>query len=294
MSPAVADPLSQAAVAAGHRDLLATFAEFRDALEGSGGAPDAEGLRGAVAFLRQGVIPFSREEERVLGFRGAEAEALTFEHAFLAAEIGALAAEVAALLDAAPPAAEREHAAALVRRRADRIQAVLELHVLRGEDRGIVASPARPVDAPGAPARHGRPRPRELAPEEVDALLRSRWWGTLSTVGAGGLYSVPVSYGWDGESLYVATRPGRKARNLEEDGRVCLNVAEVESGDRWRSAVVSGRAEPVSGVAATLSALNAIRRQRPGRPVTAADAARLARARVFRIVPAEVSGRARE
>ena len=91
-----------------------------------------------VAFLRQGVIPFAREEERVLGARGAEAEALTFEHAFLAAETDALAAEAGELLVACVGPARRR-AATLVRRRADRIQAVLELHVLRGGDRGLVA-----------------------------------------------------------------------------------------------------------------------------------------------------------
>lgn len=138
MSAGAADPLAQAAVAAGHRGLLATFAELGPALEGGPGAVDAEGVRAAVAFLRQGVLPFGREEERVLGFRGAEAEAVAFEHAFLAAEIDALAAEAAELLGAGQGPA-RERAAARVRRRADRIGAVLELHVLRGEDRGIVA-----------------------------------------------------------------------------------------------------------------------------------------------------------
>jgi nitroimidazol reductase NimA-like FMN-containing flavoprotein (pyridoxamine 5'-phosphate oxidase superfamily) len=292
VSALAADPLARAAVAEGHRGLLATFAEFHGALDDPG-EPDAETLRGAVAFLRQGVIPFAREEERVLGGRSEEAETAAFEHAFLAAEIDALAGEVAALLAAPPVPGERVEAAARVRRRADRIQAVLELHVLRGEDRGIVA----PADAAPAPCEgHGRghARPRALTAEETDALLRRHWWGTLSTVGAEGVYAVPVGYGWDGEHLYVASGPGRKARNLEADPRVCLSVAEVESGDRWRSVTVSGTAEPVTGVAATLAALNAIRRQRAGQPVTAADAARLVRAAVFRVVPREVGGRARE
>jgi nitroimidazol reductase NimA-like FMN-containing flavoprotein (pyridoxamine 5'-phosphate oxidase superfamily) len=290
VSALAADPLARAAVAEGHRGLLATFAEFHGALDDPG-EPDAETLRGAVAFLRQGVIPFAREEERVLGRRSEEAETAAFEHAFLAAEIDALAGEVAALLAAPPVPGERAEAAARVRRRADRIQAVLELHVLRGEDRGIVA-PADP--APASLEGRGHARPRPMTPEETDALLRRHWWGTLSTVGAEGVYAVPVGYGWDGGHLYVASGPGRKARNLEADPRVCLSVAEVESGDRWRSVTVSGTAEPVSGVAATLAALNAIRRQRAGQPVTAADAARLARAAVFRVVPGEVGGRARE
>lgn len=289
MTPATADPLAQAAIAAGHRDLLATFEEFRDALEGGSGERDEEGLRAAVAFLRQGVIPFSREEERVLGACGAEAEVVGFEHAFLAAEIDALAAEVAALLTAPSEAGEIPATAALVRRRADRIQAVLELHVLRGEDRGIVA-PAPSAEVGGA--RDKRGGPRKMTQEEARAFLRERDWGTLCTVGAGDPYAVPVSYGWDGRFLYVATGPGRKARNLETDPRVCLNVAAVESGDRWRSVVVAGEAEPVAGVTGRLVALNALRKQRAG-SVSAGDAARLARARFFRIVPREVTGRER-
>lgn len=283
MSPAVADPLAQAAVAAGHRELLGTFAELRDALAGG---TDAEGIRAAVAFLRQGVVPFSREEERVLGFRGAEAEAVSFEHAFLAAEIDALAAEVGVLLGtAAGPG--RERAASLVRRRADRIEAVLELHVLRGEDRGIVA----PAPAPAAPGRGSRPR--AMTDEEAGAFLRDQDWGLLCTVGASGPYAVPVGFGWDGRSVYFAVGPGRKAENLGSDARVCLTVAQVENGDRWRSVVVSGTAEPVSGVAASFAALAVIGRPR-GATVSVVDAARMARARVFRLAPREISGRVRE
>lgn len=132
---AVANVLALTAIRVGHRELLATFSEFRAGLDRPSRRIDPEELRGMLAFLRNRVIPFSHQEERMLGPGGEEWESAAFDHAFLAVEIDALAREVAALL-ALPHGrgAEREVAASRVRRRLYRIQAVMELHVLRGED----------------------------------------------------------------------------------------------------------------------------------------------------------------
>lgn len=140
----------------------------------------------------------------------------------------------------------------------------------------------------------GRFASETLSEAEVAALLERNWWGTLATAAEGRPYAVPVVYGWDGERFYVANRPGRKARALEANPAVCLTVVEVEEGGGdWRSVVVEGRAEPVADPRGYLAALKALRRQvgRGGPPPTGADVARLARARVIRIVPERMAGR---
>jgi nitroimidazol reductase NimA-like FMN-containing flavoprotein (pyridoxamine 5'-phosphate oxidase superfamily) len=268
----------------GHRALLETLRDFLGSLaRGDSGAEDAAALRGAVAFLRQGVLPFARREEHWLGEGSAAAEDAAFEHAFLAAEIDALAQEVEEL--AAGGAMPR------VWRRLHRIEAVLELHVEKAEESGawqrttdLDAAPAAPLRAPGVL--------RKMDPAEAADFLREREWGVLATAAAGRPYGVPVAYGYDGTHLYLATAPGRKAENLEQNPAVSLTVAEVESGSRWRCVIVTGTAERVSGARETLRAIDALRRQQRSAP-SLADAARLARARIVRITPDEISGRVR-
>lgn len=276
MTAAVLDPLAGAAIRVGHREMLETVAELTDEVERGGGA---EAAGAAVAFLRQSVLPFARREEAALAGLPDVREGAAFEHAFLAAEVDALAAEV------------REDDGRAVLRRMYRIQAALELHAAREEERDSIDSWTPP---PSADADADAPRggPREMPRAEVDGFLAARTWGMLATADADGPYAVPVSYGWDGEALYVATGPGRKLRHLESSPALCLTVPAVEGGDRWRCVVARGRAVPVDGTAARIRALALVHRQRDARS-SLVDAARAARARVFRLVPAELTGRAR-
>ena len=278
MTAAALDPLAEASLRAGHRRLLETFRELQEELDEPAGT-GAEAARAAVAFLRHTLLPFARDEEAALGAFPAEAEGAALDHAFIAAEVEALAAETRAIPFAAAP----------VRRRLHRLEAVLELHLAREEERDArLPAGAWPTVEPAASAV-----PREMDDGEVRAFLAARGWGMLATAGEDGPYAVPVGYGWDGERLYLASGPGRKLRNLQRDPAVCLTVAEVESGGRWRCAVASGVAEPVEGPLERARALAHIHRQRDGGAPTPADLVRAARARVFRIRPRELTGRVR-
>lgn len=135
-----------------------------------------------------------------------------------------------------------------------------------------------------------------LAPTDCRALLARMGWGVLATVEADGApYAVPVSYAWLGETLYLATRPGRRHRALDHDARVCLTITEVESPSSWRSVVVRGRALPIAGLLARGRAMAAFaRQQRPGAPRLATrDVARFRSATMMRVEIEEVTGRAR-
>ena len=283
-------PPVEATIREGHRGLLTTFRELAHDLEGEGRRlPDAEVLRALVAFLRQSLIPFGHWEDRHPGGCPEVAEDDAFEHAFLAVEIDALAAAAAEIdrAGAAPDAV-----AARIRRHVHRVESVLELHVQKAEDRaGAAASPgAGPRDASGKGTR----ATRDMESAEIQQFLRRQEWGVLCTVGDGTPYAVPVSYGFDGRFLYVASGPGRKRRNLEANAAVCVTVSEVESGDRWSSVVATGEARPVTDLRGRLQALDAIRRQRKsGAPPSAADLARIAGASIFRITPTQLTGRTR-
>lgn len=136
------EALDALAIHCGHHDLLDTLHELLADVERPEGL-DEEGLRAALAFLRQGLVPFARREERALGATGEARESAAFEHAFLEAEIDRLDREAGPLLRSGPPVREeeREEATARVRRTLCRVAAVLELHVLKEDERVSRTSP---------------------------------------------------------------------------------------------------------------------------------------------------------
>ena len=215
-----------------------------------------------------------------------------FEHGFLAAEIDGLSGQVDAARTGFVAAVPR------IRRAIHRIEAVLEMHVERHEDRrrdSDVDAAVLAASRSGSMVKHVRTgSARVLSPVGIDALLRRNWWGVLSTVHEGSPYAVPVAYGMDRGSFHFASRDGRKIRNLVANPRACLTVTEVADGSEWSSVVVSGDVEWVDDPAGLVRTLRALARQCGRRAASRpADARQIVAAKLFRIVPREITGRAR-
>ena len=164
------------------------------------------------------------------------------------------------------------------------------------------SSAATTLLVPPAPVRSARPEPgaapssggvRAMEMADVQLFLRGHSWGVLSTLSEGRPYAVPVSYGFDGTDLFLASGPGRKLRSLESNPAVCMTVTDVVDGARWTCVVVMGDAVAVDDLPGRLHALNAIRRQQPGTLPQPKDLARAAGSTVFRVRPLELSGRTR-
>ena len=134
---------------------------------------------------------------------------------------------------------------------------------------------------------------RELAPVDREAVVARNWWGTLATSIDGQPYGVPVVYGYDGEHFYVASAGGRKIEAVETNPLISLTIVEVNpDASGWSSVIAFGRVEFVQDSAGYLRALKALRRQRGYTgTVGPKDALRMARARVMRISPTEITGR---
>jgi nitroimidazol reductase NimA-like FMN-containing flavoprotein (pyridoxamine 5'-phosphate oxidase superfamily) len=158
------------------------------------------------------------------------------------------------------------------------------------------STPSSSGDRAGASERRMRQfESRALAEAEVEAFLQEHSWGVLATSLEDVPYSVPVIYGYDGRVFYIIMIRGKKTGILERNPKVCLTIPDVrEPGMQWSSVVVSGDVEWVTDVKGWLSAIITIRRQR-GNDAGASlkEAARLARTRVARIVPTEITGRAK-
>ena len=91
---------------------------------------------------------------------------------------------------------------------------------------------------------------RELPAEGIEALLGTAIVGRIACCGHGRTgdgrpYLVPLAYGYDGESVYAHSGPGRKLDLMRSEPRVTFEVDEAEASDRWRSVIAEGTFEEI-------------------------------------------------
>lgn len=86
-----------------------------------------------------------------------------------------------------------------------------------------------------------------LTDEVMDHLLTNQWFGRLGCAVGSEVLVVPVTYYYDGHSIYGHTREGTKTRLMRQNPSVCLEVDEVVSPTFWRSVVVQGLFEELTG-----------------------------------------------
>ncbi len=145
--------------------------------------------------------------------------------------------------------------------------------------------------AGGGPGRIRVERP--LAQAEVTRRIREGGWAVMTVVEGDRPYAVPMAYGYDGRLFFVASAPGRKRRALERAPLVCLTIVDPPSHPEAADyVVVLGRARPITSPMARLRAgFLILRRFAHGWPALK-DLRRMARGRIFRIEPQEISGAA--
>ena len=80
---------------------------------------------------------------------------------------------------------------------------------------------------------------------EATKLLARQRIARLGCVTKAGPYIVPISYYFADGCAYSHSLPGLKIDALRNDPRACLQVDEIESDIRWKSALAFGSYEEV-------------------------------------------------
>ena len=136
---------------------------------------------------------------------------------------------------------------------------------------------------------------RRLDDAEVATFIKKGYWAVLALSVDDEPYGVPIIYGYDEKDgvFYIANGPGQKIEMALANPRCTLTIVEVEEfGKRWRSVIVRGQVELVDDVATKMHAFNTLRKQMPESFMPRMrDAAKLAMAKVIRIVPVDVTGK---
>ena len=137
---------------------------------------------------------------------------------------------------------------------------------------------------------------RRLTDDEVRSFIKQGYWAVLALSVDDEPYGVPIIYGYDDKDsvFYIANGPGQKIEMALANPRCTLTIVEVEEfGKRWRSVVARGRIELVDDLTTKMHAFNTLRKQMPESFMPRMrDAAKLALAKVIRIVPIEITGKA--
>jgi nitroimidazol reductase NimA-like FMN-containing flavoprotein (pyridoxamine 5'-phosphate oxidase superfamily) len=83
----------------------------------------------------------------------------------------------------------------------------------------------------------------ELSADEIDEVLRQEILGRIGFVADGWPYVEPVTYVYDGESVFAHSAEGLKLRSMRKNPNVCFEVEQIESMANWRTVIVRGSFE---------------------------------------------------
>jgi hypothetical protein len=89
-----------------------------------------------------------------------------------------------------------------------------------------------------------------MSSEDIDDLLVSQGYGILSLCREGAPYSIPISFGYDGEDVYFGlledSPEPTKFEFIDDGATVRLLVTDIHGRFDWRSVAVTGPAEKLA------------------------------------------------
>lgn len=93
-----------------------------------------------------------------------------------------------------------------------------------------------------------------LTRSQIGAVLRGSTVGRIGAHADGKTYVVPVTYVYDGDSVYGHSVLGQKIRMMRASPEVCFEVDEIEDMANWKSVIAFGRYEELTGDLAVAAA----------------------------------------
>ena len=87
----------------------------------------------------------------------------------------------------------------------------------------------------------------ELTAEEIEEVLSSNAVGRIGCASQQKVYVVPVTYGYDGESIIGHTIEGMKVEILRQNPECCFEVDVLKDLSNWTSVIAWGTFEELTG-----------------------------------------------
>ena len=90
----------------------------------------------------------------------------------------------------------------------------------------------------------------ELDADQIECVLSDNVIGRIGCYAEGRVYVVPVTYAYDGSSIFGHTTEGLKIRMLRHNPECCFEVDQSENMAHWQSVITWGTFEELKGKAA--------------------------------------------
>jgi uncharacterized protein len=90
---------------------------------------------------------------------------------------------------------------------------------------------------------------KNLEEKEIEFILENNYIGYLGYIDLGKPYVVPITYFFEKEinALICYSGDGHKMSAMKKNNAVSLQVAEIDTVTNWKSVLVHGTFEPLSG-----------------------------------------------
>jgi nitroimidazol reductase NimA-like FMN-containing flavoprotein (pyridoxamine 5'-phosphate oxidase superfamily) len=87
----------------------------------------------------------------------------------------------------------------------------------------------------------------DLGTGEIERVLRENIIGRIGVYAFGRTYIVPITYIYDGRSIYAHSKDGMKMHMMRENPHVCFEVDHVDGLANWESVSAPGTFEELHG-----------------------------------------------
>lgn len=81
----------------------------------------------------------------------------------------------------------------------------------------------------------------KLTPEECKTILSGAGLARLACALENQPYVIPIYVAYDGSNIYAFSTLGQKVEWMRANPKVCLQVDEIQSHEKWVSVVVNGQ-----------------------------------------------------
>jgi nitroimidazol reductase NimA-like FMN-containing flavoprotein (pyridoxamine 5'-phosphate oxidase superfamily) len=85
-----------------------------------------------------------------------------------------------------------------------------------------------------------------LTPQQIEQLLSQQLIGRIACCDEGIPYILPISYAYDGKSIYCRTQEGKKTDMMRKNNQVCFQADVMHNMANWESVIVWGKYEELT------------------------------------------------
>lgn len=86
----------------------------------------------------------------------------------------------------------------------------------------------------------------EMKPVDIEDVLSHEIIGRIGCHADGFTYVVPISYAYDGASIYGHTKEGMKIKMMRKNPKVCFQVDRMPDMANWQSVILWGEYEELT------------------------------------------------